>query len=88
MWNIIKTKSVETHCPSGFSEECPAGSSCYGGLGCNVQDIIAIEDEASSGEDGTTIDDDEPVRLPKTDARRKNFCGKSWGDASATCSDW
>ena len=76
-------KSVETHCPSGFSEECPAGSSCYGGLACNVQDILAIEDESSSGEG-----EEEEVRIPKNDVRRKNFCGKSWGDASATCSDW
>ena len=41
----------------------------------------------ASGEGGDGTIDDE-VRIPKHDVRRTNFCGKSWGDASATCSDW
>ena len=31
---------VESHCPSGYNEECPGDLSCYGGLGCNVKDLI------------------------------------------------
>ena len=48
-WNMaIAECSVETHCPTGFSDECPTGSSCYGGLACNVQDFIQEEDSTTA----------------------------------------
>lgn len=59
------------------------GASCYGGLACNVQDIVM--EEGGGGDDNAT----EAInRIDKHDARRHNFCGKDWADASATCSHW
>ncbi len=85
-WNsALSACSLETHCPSGFSEECPMGASCYGGLACNVQDIIMEEEGGADGDGNATV----AINLiDKHDARRHNFCGKDWADASATCSDW
>jgi len=79
-----KTCSIETHCPSGFSEECPKGQSCYGGLaGCNVQDMVAKE-----GEQGETSNVAALNAIPEHDERRNMFCGTSWADASGKCSLW
>jgi len=75
--------SIGTHCPTGFSEECPDGQSCYGGLSCNVNDIMEEleEEEEANGP---------PVapRIDKHSAKRHNFCGTTWGNANADCSMW
>jgi len=78
--------SVESHCPSGYNDECPGDLSCYGGLGCNVKDLIEEEEEkaaAAAANVGVTAQ-----RIPQNDPRRKQFCGISWGSASAACSNW
>eukprot|EP00804_Cyclotella_cryptica_P006850 CCRYP_010966-RC/>CCRYP_010966-RC protein AED:0.09 eAED:0.09 QI:59/0.92/0.86/1/0.85/0.8/15/815/1501 len=74
--------SVETHCPSGFNDDCPDGLSCYGGLGCNIKDLMAEleESEAANAAAANKIGRDDP--------RRNQFCGISWGDASQSCSQW
>jgi hypothetical protein len=84
-WNAaIETCSIETHCPSGFSDECPSGQSCYGGLvDCNVQDMYAKE-----AEKGTTTETVLPNSIPKDDERRNMFCGMNWADASKKCAVW
>jgi hypothetical protein len=57
--------SVESHCPSGYNEECGEGMSCYGGLGCNVQDLIEEEEvDVSSDNAGGA-----PDRIGKDDPR-------------------
>ena len=71
---------MDTHCPSGFSEECPDGQSCYGGLQCNVQDLL----EALGPEDGGSAAN----AIGKHDPRRSNFCGTSWFDANSKCDIW
>jgi len=86
-WNTaIEKCSIETHCPTGFSDECPSGSSCYGGLACNVQDFIEEEDtDAASTTVGGGGGGDETTKIDKNDPRRSNYCGKDWTDASTTC---
>lgn len=74
---------MDTHCPTGFSEECPDGQSCYGGLSCNVQDLLEEMEEAESESESKG-----PPRLDKHDPARSNFCGMSWGDANAKCDQW
>ena len=78
--------SVDTHCPSGFSDECPDGQQCYGGLSdCNVKDFFAeIEEEKAASGGGSGANG----IIAKHDARRNNFCGNSWGDANQKCSIW
>jgi hypothetical protein len=81
-WNdAINSCSIETHCPSGFSDECPQGMSCYGGLKCNVQDMY--EEEAKKKEEGVAVNS-----IPSDDERRNMFCGLSWADAGKKCSVW
>ena len=79
------TFSFETHCPGGFSEECESGQSCYGGLKCNVQDLVeeAAKEEEAAGGNATTA-----TPISKHDPKRHNFCGTSWGDANEKCSIW
>mmetsp|Transcript_9742 Transcript_9742/g.21041 ORF Transcript_9742/g.21041 Transcript_9742/m.21041 type:complete len:1023 (-) Transcript_9742:106-3174(-) len=37
---------ISTHCPSGMSNECDAGQSCFGGInGCNIIDMIQHKKE-------------------------------------------
>ena len=79
-------QSVETHCPGGFSEECPSGQACYGGLSCNIKDILETIEEASGGSDGETSE--VANRIDKHSPKRHNFCGTSWGDANGKCSIW
>ena len=82
-WNVaIDECSIATHCPSGFSDECSDGKACYGGLPCNVQDLVKEKEEKEEEEDAT------PPRLDKHSPRRKNFCGLSWGDANEKCGQW
>jgi hypothetical protein len=61
-WDMaLEGCSVESHCPSGYNEECPEGMSCYGGLGCNVKDLMEemeVEEEASGGSGGVIGKDD------------------------------
>ncbi|KAL7452015.1 hypothetical protein ACHAWC_003762, partial [Mediolabrus comicus] len=82
-WNAaVQGCSIQTHCPSGFSDECPTGQSCYGGLDCNVQDFYAEEAE----KDAQT-----PVginNIGKDDERRNMFCGTNWADANKQCMVW
>lgn len=79
-WNAAKEGcSIETHCPSGFSDECPAGQSCYGGLDCNVQDFHA---------DDTAAKPNEVEIIGKDDERRNMFCGMDWNDANEKCNIW
>ena len=55
---------MESHCPSGYNEECGEGMSCYGGLGCNVQDLMEeMGEEEGLGRDGA------PDRIGKDDPR-------------------
>ena len=91
-WNTaIAGCSVETHCPTGFSGECPTGSSCYGGLACNVQDFITEEDttddatSAAEGGGGGRGEETTDQIIDKNDPRRSNYCGTDWTDASTTC---
>jgi len=90
-WSVaIEDCSLGTHCPTGFSEECPDGDACYGGLSCNVKDIIeeeALKEEEEEGEGAAASKHDVP-RIDKHSEKRHNFCGISWGDADATCGDW
>mmetsp|Transcript_12609 Transcript_12609/g.25139 ORF Transcript_12609/g.25139 Transcript_12609/m.25139 type:complete len:1258 (+) Transcript_12609:175-3948(+) len=83
-WNAaIKSCSIETHCPSGFSDECPKGLSCYGGLKCNIQDLY--EEEAEKKEEAGNA----PLNsIPRDDERRNMFCGFNWADASKKCNVW
>lgn len=82
-WNeAIDSCSIERHCPSGFSDECPQGMSCYGGLKCNVQDMY--EEEAKKKEESGVIVNS----IPGDDERRNMFCGINWADASKKCSVW
>eukprot|EP00986_Skeletonema_menzelii_P000462 scaffold132_cov119-Skeletonema_menzelii.AAC.5 len=75
-WNeAIDSCSIERHCPSGFSDECPQGMSCYGGLKCNVQDMY--EEEAKKKEESGVIVNS----IPGDDERRNMFCGINWADA-------
>ena len=76
--------SLETHCPGGFIEECPDGQSCYGGLPCNVKDIIEEQSPADEAEGGGKV----PGRLDQHSPKRNNFCGKSWSDANSKCGMW
>ena len=68
----MEMRSVETHCPSGFSEACPEGQSCYGGLSCNVKDLME-EAEAAAEESGGSGGG---LMYDKHDPKRKNFCGE------------
>jgi hypothetical protein len=54
--------SVESHCPSGYNEECGGGMSCYGGLGCNVQDLVEemVVEESLGGVVEERIGKDDP----------------------------
>lgn len=54
--------SIEAHCPSGYNEECPGDLSCFGGLGCNVQDLIKelAEEEEATGSAAVKIARDDP----------------------------
>ena len=83
-WNAaIETCSIETHCPSGFSEECPKGQSCYGGLkDCNIQDLVAVEAEKEEEVEQNVNS------IPRDDERRNMFCGYNWADASKKCNVW
>ncbi len=59
--------------------------SCYGGLKCNIQDLV--EEEAKKKEEEANA----PVNLnsiPSNDERRNMFCGFNWADASKKCSVW
>ncbi len=82
-WNAaVQGCSIQTHCPSGFSDECPTGHSCYGGLDCNVQDFYAEEAEKEA---------QTPVginNIGKDDERRNMFCGTNWADANKKCMVW
>mmetsp|Transcript_30918 Transcript_30918/g.58716 ORF Transcript_30918/g.58716 Transcript_30918/m.58716 type:complete len:222 (-) Transcript_30918:30-695(-) len=84
--SAIDDCSISTHCPTGFSEECPGVQSCYGGLQCNVQDLLAEAEEAKANDDANA--NVAIHRIPKRDARRNNFCGTNWGDANSKCDMW
>ncbi len=82
-WNdAIENCSLETHCPSGFSEECTGGMSCYGGLSCNVKDMMEELDASEGGGENSAN------KIGKHDERRSQFCGISWGDANSKCEQW
>jgi hypothetical protein len=83
-WNdAIQGCSIDTHCPSGFSDECPPNQSCYGGLvDCNVQDFYAKEAE-NEATNGFVVN-----AIPRDDERRNMFCGMNWADASKKCNVW
>ncbi|KAL7463274.1 hypothetical protein ACHAXS_003646 [Conticribra weissflogii] len=41
-----ETCQISTHCPSGMSNDCDAGQSCFGGInGCNIIDMIQHKTE-------------------------------------------
>ena len=77
-----RKNSTDTHCPSGYSDECPDGRSCYGGLKCNVKDLM----EAAEEEEATTVV--AASRMDRDHPKHHNFCGASWGDASEKCGQW
>ena len=85
--NAKNKQSVETHCPGGFSEECPSGQACYGGLSCNVKDILEAIEEASGGSADSETSE-VANKIDKHSPKRHNFCGTSWGDANGKCSIW
>ncbi|KAL7553435.1 hypothetical protein ACHAWF_016718 [Thalassiosira exigua] len=89
----IEGCSVETHCPSGYSDDCPPGLSCFGGLGCNVQDLIEaslLSIDATAGGEGSAAGGESggSIKVGKDDPARSNFCGTSWGDANSACGEW
>jgi hypothetical protein len=87
--------SVDTFC--GHDEgSCQEFTTCYE-TGCNVQELVAAEmgedwKELLSGSPDDNDDDSEAgkpkIELDEKDARRSNFCGSTWADASAQCGTW
>ncbi|KAL7551450.1 hypothetical protein ACHAWF_015575 [Thalassiosira exigua] len=74
----------ENWCRDGV---CPEGMSCFGGVGCNIQDLVRAElKQENGGAVGGQAALKEPLNID--DPRRRNFCGMNWDDASNKCGDW
>jgi hypothetical protein len=56
----VASCSVETHCPSGLSDDCPPGETCHGGTSCNIIDIV----EQAKVPEGPTL---KPTMPPRSD---------------------
>ena len=64
--------SVEYWCRDGV---CADGMSCFGGLDCNIQDLIEAELEKEKEANGEAGGDDVKFSLDINDPKRNNYCG-------------
>lgn len=87
-WAVAQENcALDTFCGND-QDGCKDFGSCYD-TQCHIQDIVAAELGADWKEmltDGLNADG--TVKLDEKDARRNNFCGTSWADATDRCGTW